>query len=246
MIRVENVTKLYMGQPVLRDVSLEIPEGSNLGLMGPGGAGKSLLVKIICGLVKPESGRVLINGVDVFSLNEIELADLRFQIGMLFQNYALFDFMNVGDNIAFPLRRAGKLDEEEIGKRVQTMLKAVDLPTIAAKFPNELSGGMKKRVSFARAVVPEPPIVFYDDPTAGLDPVTSSKIFILLREMRDKRGVTSITISHDIEGIKDICDKFALLDRGRLVFHGDRKSIEDSEIPLVRQFWDGFSDDELG
>jgi len=246
MIRVENVTKHYMGQPVLKDVSLEIPEGSNLGLMGPGGAGKSLLVKIICGLVKPETGRVLINNVDVFSLNEIQLADLRFQIGMLFQNYALFDFMNVGDNIAFPLRRAGKLGEDEIAKRVQTMLDAVDLPTIAAKYPNELSGGMKKRVSFARAVVPEPPIVFYDDPTAGLDPVTSSKIFILLREMRDKRGVTSITISHDIEGIKDICDKFALLDRGRLVFHGDRQSIEESELPLVRQFWDGFSDDELG
>ena len=246
MIKVENITKLHMGEPVLRDVSLEIREGSNLGLIGPGGAGKSLLVKIICGLVRPEKGRVTIDGTDVFSLNEIELADLRFKIGMLFQNYALFDFMNVGDNIAFPLRQAGKLTEDEIGAKVQEILTSVDLPTIAAKYPNELSGGMKKRVSFARAVIPQPPIVFYDDPTAGLDPVTSSKIFILLREMRDKRGVTSITISHDIEGIKDICDNFALLDKGKLVFLGDRSQIETSEIPIVRQFWDGFSDDELG
>lgn len=246
MIRVENVTKLYMGEPVLRNISLEIPEGSNLGLMGPGGAGKSLLVKIICGLVRPDEGRVFIDDIDVLALDEVKLADLRFRIGMLFQNYALFDFMNVRENIAFPLRQAGKLNEEEIAERVQAMLDAVDLPKIGERFPGELSGGMKKRVSFARAVVPEPPIVFYDDPTAGLDPVTSSKIFILLREMRDKRGVTSITISHDIEGIKDICDKFALLDRGRLIFHGDRSEIESTDHSLVRQFWDGFSDDKLG
>ncbi len=246
MIEVHNVTKLHFGRPVLKDITLSIPEGSNLGLIGPGGAGKSLLLKIICGLVVPDEGTVTIDGQDVFELDEIEIAKLRFRIGMLFQNYALFDFMNVADNIAFPLRQEGKLGEDEIAAKVQEQLDSVDLPTIGHQFPNELSGGMKKRVSFARAVVPEPPIVFYDDPTAGLDPVTSSKIFLLLKAMRDEKGVTSVTISHDIEGIKDICDNFALLDRGELIFWGSRDEVESTDLSLVRQFWDGFSDDELG
>lgn len=246
MIRVEDVTRLYLGRPVLDRVSLEVPEGTNLGLIGPGGAGKSLLLKIICGLVEPDGGATYVNDVRVQGLSVAELDRLRFDIGMLFQNYALFDFMNVAENIAFPLRQVGELSEAEIEQKVQAMLELVGLPTIGHQFPNELSGGMKKRVSFCRAVIPQPPIVFYDDPTAGLDPVTSSKIFRLLEQMRDERGVTSITISHDIDGIKDICDSFALLDRGRLVFWGSRDDIERCEIPLVQQFWQGFSDDVLG
>lgn len=245
MIRVEHVTKLHSGRPVLDDVSLRVPEGTNLGLIGPGGAGKSLLLKIITGLVEPDEGRTFIADTCVQGLHATELARLRFDIGMLFQNYALFDFMNVADNIAFPLRQEGKLDEATIRAKVQEILEQVDLPGIGHQFPGELSGGMKKRVSFARAVIPAPPIVFYDDPTAGLDPVTSSKIFRLLEKMRDERGVTSITISHDIEGIKGICDSFALLDRGKLVFWGSREEVEQSPIPIVQQFWQGFSDDEL-
>ncbi len=246
MIRIENVSKYHFGRPVLRNVTLEVPEGTNLGLIGPGGAGKSLLLKIITGLVAPDDGGTFVGGTHVQALGATELARLRFDIGMLFQNYALFDFMNVADNIAFPLRQQGKLEEPEIEAKVLRMLEQVDLPGIGHQFPNELSGGMKKRVSFARAVIPEPPIVFYDDPTAGLDPVTSSKIFLLLKKMRDERGVTSITISHDIEGIKEICDDFALLDRGKLVFNGSRDDIDESPIPLVQQFWQGFSDDVLG
>ncbi len=246
MIVVERVTKLYAGRPVLDDVSLEVPDSTNLGLIGPGGAGKSLLLKIICGLVPPDAGRVLIDGVHVQSLSETELAELRFRIGMLFQNYALFDFMNVSQNIAFPLLQEGKLSQEAIDARVTELLKAISLPHIGHQFPNELSGGMKKRVSFARAIAPEPPIVFYDDPTAGLDPVTSSKIFLLLRDIRDRLGTTSVTISHDIGGIKDICDNFAMLNEGKLVFYGSRAEVERTSQPLVRQFWDGFSDDELG
>jgi phospholipid/cholesterol/gamma-HCH transport system ATP-binding protein len=189
---------------------------------------------------------VLIEGVDVGTLDEKQLAELRFGIGMLFQNYALFDFMNVGDNIAFPLRQEGKLGEDEIQRKVKGILEAIGLPLIAPLYANELSGGMKKRVSFARAVIREPPIIFYDDPTAGLDPVTSSKIFLLLKDIRDRLGTTSVTISHDVAGIRDICDQFVLLDRGKLVFAGTREEIERVQIPLVRQFWDGFSDDELG
>lgn len=246
MIRVENVSKYHFGRPVLQNVTLEIPEGTNLGLIGPGGAGKTLLLKIICGLVDPDEGATYIGETKVQGLSVAALDRLRFDVGMLFQNYALFDFMNVADNIAFPLRQVGQLPEPEIAERVQGMLNQVDLPNIGHQYPNELSGGMKKRVSFARAVIPEPPIVFYDDPTAGLDPVTSSKIFRLLEKMRDERGVTSITISHDIDGIKNICDSFALLDRGKLVFWGSRDEIEASQIPIVQQFWQGFSDDVLG
>ena len=245
MIRVEGITKHHLGRPVLEDITLEIPEGTNLGLIGPGGSGKTLLMKIICGLVTPDKGRVTIEGTDVFSLDETALATLRFRIGMLFQNYALFDFMTVAENIAFPLRQEGKLEEAEIQELVDQMLQAISLPNVGHQYSRELSGGMKKRISFARAIVRRPPIVFYDDPTAGLDPVTSSKIFLLLQEIRDRDGVTSMTVSHDIDGIKGICDNFAMLEKGRLVFWGTREEIEDAQIPLVRQFWDGFSDDAL-
>ncbi len=246
MIQVENVTKYYLGRKVLDDVSFTIDEGKNLGLIGPGGAGKTLVMKIICGLVDPDGGRVLIDGIDPHELSPTELADLRFRIGMLFQNYALFDFMNITDNIAFPLRQEGELGEDEIAERVTAMLATIGLPGIGHQFANELSGGMKKRVSFARAVIRQPPIIFYDDPTAGLDPVTSSKIFTLLADIRDTLGTTSLTISHDIEGIKPICDTFVLLDKGRVVFDGSREAIESDSTPIVRKFWDGFSDDVLG
>ncbi len=245
MIKVENVTKYYEGRPVLDNISLEVEEGTNLGLIGPGGCGKTLLVKIICGLVKPDRGRVFIEGKNINELGERELAALRFRIGMLFQNYALFDFMNVQDNIAFPLRQEGVLSEQEIEVRVKDMLASIGLPGIGHQYGRELSGGMKKRVSFARAVIRQPPIVFYDDPTAGLDPVTSSKIFLLLKDIRDSLGTTSVTITHDIEGVKDICDNFMMLERGKMIFFGSRKEIEATDVKLVRQFWDGFSDDEL-
>ncbi|TXD43653.1 ATP-binding cassette domain-containing protein [Lujinxingia vulgaris] len=245
MIRIENVTKYHEGRVVIDDVTLTIADNTNVGLIGPGGCGKSVLLKIVCGLIKPDKGRVLIDDIDVHKLKPTELAELRFRIGMLFQNYALFDSMNVADNIAFPLRQAGETDEELIAEKVKQALIDISLPGIGERYPNELSGGMKKRVSFARAVIRRPPIVFYDDPTAGLDPVTSSKIFILLRKMQHDHNTTSVTISHDIEGIKDICDRFAMLDRGRLIFEGDRPAIEACEDSLVSQFWQGYSDDEL-
>jgi phospholipid/cholesterol/gamma-HCH transport system ATP-binding protein len=162
---------------------------------------------------------------------------------MLFQNYALFDFMDVGDNIAFPLRQVGGFSEEEIQRKVAEQLEIVGLPGVARNYANELSGGMKKRVSFCRAVIAEPPILFYDDPTAGLDPVTSSKIFIHLRRMQQRGGTTAITISHDIEGIKEICDHFAMLDRGKLIVHGTPEEIDNCDVPLAQQFWQGVSDD---
>lgn len=243
MITVENITKFHERECVLNDVSLTVREGTQLALIGPGGAGKSLLLKIIAALVRPEHGTVHVDGEDMLALNEVELARARGKMGMLFQNYALFDFMNVEENIAFPLRQIGEMPDAEIKERVADLLYQVDLPGIQHQFPNELSGGMKKRVTFARAIIHEPPILFYDDPTAGLDPVTSSKIFILLDRMKRERGVTSIVITHDILGVRDICDDFVLLDKGELIFRGTRDEIEASEIRFVQQFWRGESDE---
>jgi phospholipid/cholesterol/gamma-HCH transport system ATP-binding protein len=147
--------------------------------------------------------------------------------------------MTVGENIAFPLRQEGGRSEAEIRERVAELLEKVDLPGIENLEINELSGGMKKRVSFARAIVRNPPILIYDDPTAGLDPVTSSKIFILLKDIRDRFGTTSITISHDLAGMREVCDLWAMLEKGRLLFFGTAEEIERCDDPLVRDFWEG-------
>jgi phospholipid/cholesterol/gamma-HCH transport system ATP-binding protein len=239
MIRVEGVTKYHMGEIVLDNINLDISKGKNIGLIGPGGAGKSLLSKIIVGLVKPDSGRIYIDDEDVTDLAEIDWAIKRFDIGMLFQNYALFDFMTVGENIAFPLFQEGNSSNEEIKQSVETLLKQVDLPGIEHLQINELSGGMKKRVSFARAVIRHPPILIYDDPTAGLDPVTSSKIFELLKQIKEDKGTTSITISHDLIGLRGVCDTWAMLDKGKVLVHGSRNDVETCEHPVVKEFWTG-------
>ena len=242
MIRVEGIVKYYHAERVLDDVTLDVHEGRQLGLIGPGGAGKTLLIKIMSGLVKPDAGRVIVDDRDLTKLGAVELSDARRKMGMLFQNYALFDFMTVEENIAFPLRQEGELSESEIRQRVADLLDAVDLPGIQHQYPNELSGGMKKRVTFARAVIHDPPILFYDDPTAGLDPVTSSKIFILLEKRKLERGTTSVVITHDILGVRDICDEFAMLDHGSLIFRGTRDEIETTEDRRVQQFWRGEAD----
>lgn len=243
MIELRNVTKYYGKERVLDNVSLRVDEGKQLGLIGPGGCGKSLLVKILCGLVRPDSGQVIVDGIEVQTLNDIAMTEYRKRVGMLFQNYALFDFMNVEENIAFPMRNAGNISEEEIQRRIDDILARVDLPTIRKNYPNQLSGGMKKRVTFARAVVNRPPIIFYDDPTMGLDPVTSSKIFNMLDEFKRTQNTTSICITHDLLGARDICDAWALLDKGRLLFHGTTEEIERCDDSFVRQFWRGTLDE---
>lgn len=243
MIEVRNIVKLRERERVLDDVTLTIPRGVQLGLIGPGGAGKSLLMKVIAGLVQPDDGEVIVDGVRVNGLNDVDLAEVRQNMGMLFQNYALFDFMTVEDNIAFPLRQRGGITEDEIKARVKHLLDLVSLPGIQALFPRQLSGGMKKRVTFARAVIHDPPILFYDDPTAGLDPVTSSKIFMLLEQRKREKGTTSLVITHDILGVRDICDGFAMLDHGRLIFQGTRDEIESTSNDVVRRFWLGQAED---
>jgi len=239
MIEVRNVSKMYGRERVLDDVSFTVEEGTQLGLIGPGGAGKSLIVKILCGLVKPDRGEVFVDGHNVNRLSELELTKYRKKVGMLFQNYALFDFMTVEENIAFPMENSGQFSREEISERIDDILERIALPHVHKQYPRELSGGMKKRVTFARAVINRPPILFYDDPTMGLDPVTSSKIFLMLNEFKRTQNTTSICITHDLEGALDTCDSWLLLDHGRVIFHGTTEEIEACDIRFVKQFWQG-------
>jgi phospholipid/cholesterol/gamma-HCH transport system ATP-binding protein len=235
MIRLEGVCKAY-DEPLLRGIDLALPEGAIFGLCGPAASGKSVLLKLICGLVTADSGHVVVDGQDLTSLDEVQAQQVRTRIGMLFQNNALFDFMTVGENVAFPLVRRGDLPEAEIERRVLARLKAVGLSGSEHKHPSELSGGMKKRAAIARATIARPPIVIYDEPTAGLDPVTTSKIYDLLRADQAETGATVIAVSSDVEALRGFAKRTAMLYQGRLRYDGPAEGMADSDDPVVRQF----------
>ncbi|MEZ4266806.1 MAG: ATP-binding cassette domain-containing protein [Myxococcota bacterium] len=233
------VGKRYGRQWVLRDVDLEVRPGELLGIIGPGGHGKSVLLRLMAGLVQADEGSVTVRGKDLAVVDNFELAAVRREFGYLFQNYALFDFMNVADNVAFPLRQEGGIPEEDIAVRVRARLEQVGLGHALDRFPNQLSGGMKKRVGMARATIATPRIVLYDDPSAGLDPVTSSKIFLLVKTMHHSEpGVASVVVSHDIDRMKVICDRYVMIYEGRVLFNGPESAIAEAD-PLVGQFFFG-------
>jgi phospholipid/cholesterol/gamma-HCH transport system ATP-binding protein len=238
-LQTESLTVSYRGRAVLDNVSLAVRRGEIVGVIGPGGAGKSILLKCLARLVPPSAGRVLLDGVDLASLSAPALARAREDYGYLFQNYALFDFMTVLDNVAFPLRQGAHLDEAAIIARATERLAQVGLARAVAQFPRELSGGMKKRVALARATVSDPHIALYDDPTAGLDPVTSSRIFALIAAMhaRVPDGV-AIIISHDIDRMRAVCSRFVALVDGRLAFDGGLDDLPAAPA-LVRAFFAG-------
>jgi phospholipid/cholesterol/gamma-HCH transport system ATP-binding protein len=236
LIRIEALTKRFGANTVLDRVSLTVPTGCLYGLVGPGAAGKSVLLKSIVGLVSADEGRIFAGETNVMELSEIELQKAREQFGFLFQNYALFDYMTVGENIAFPLRRRGGFTEDEIKARVAERLKAVSLAGFEERMPSGLSGGQKKRVGVARATVATAPFVLYDEPAAGLDPVTSQKIFNLLRREQRESGATVIMVSSDIDRLLTVTDRVGMLLRGKLVFDGTTEEAKASEIPVVRQF----------
>lgn len=221
-LTVERVTKRHEGRVVLDDVSLEVRAGEILGVVGPGGHGKSVLLKHLPRLLAPDQGRVLLDGKDLGAMSSFELARAREGFGYLFQNYALFDFMTVADNIAFPLRQERvPPPPDEIDRRVRERLDEVGLLRAYGQYPRELSGGMKKRIGLARATVTDPSIALYDDPSAGLDPVTSSRIFALILEMHRKvDDCASVVVSHDIDRMLAIVDRWLVLEHGRVVFSG--------------------------
>ena len=245
MIHIEGLTKSFGGMPVLRGVHLNVPKGCLYGLIGPGAAGKSVLLKMLTGLLRPDAGRVIIDDKDVHQLSDLELQTFRLKFGMLFQNNALFDYMTVGENIAFPLRRLFNLPEEEVQARIAERLKVVSLPGFEDRLPAGLSGGQKKRVGVARATVSKAEIVLYDEPAAGLDPVTSQRIFELLRAEQRAADATVIMVSSDLDRLLTVTDRVGMLHKGRLIFDGTTAEAQDSSDPYVRQFVHGLTDGPL-
>ena len=236
MIEGRGISKSFDGEVIFSGIDIQLQEGEVVGIVGPGGVGKSLLMKILCGLVPPDEGEVRVFGTSWSSLSITERATLRERFGMLFQNYALFDFMNVGENVAFPLRQRAGIPDAEIDRRVSERLAQVDLPGVHALYARELSGGMKKRVALARATIAHAPCIFYDDPTAGLDPVTSSKIFDLIALLHREESMTLIA-SHDIERMQQVCQRYIMLyDRG-VYFRGTAQDAQSSEDPVLTTFF---------
>lgn len=239
MIVARGICKRYGDVRVLDGVDLHLRRGELLGVIGPGGAGKSVLLKILCGLVVPDRGVVEVQGRDLARLDGVALAEVRRQYGVLFQNYALFDFMTVAENVAFPLVQSHALSDDEIRDRVAARLKDVDLPRAGDLYPRELSGGMKKRVSLARATIAGAPILLYDDPTAGLDPVTSSKIYALVKALHRPGETTTMVISHDIDRMRAVCDRYLLIFEGRVRFDGTFAQGLASADDVVNTFFTG-------
>ncbi len=244
MITLENVHKTF-DIPVLRGVNLVIPPGCLYGLIGPAGSGKTVLLKIITGLVRPDQGRVSVSGQDLGHLDELGIHELRKRIGMQFQNNALFDYMNVAENIAFPLRRLTNLGDGEIAERVAERLEVVSLPGFQDRLPAGLSGGQKRRVGVARATVTGAPIVIYDEPAAGLDPVTSQKIFDLLRAEQRAADSTVLMVSSDLDRLLPVTDRVGMMYRGRLIFDGTTQEAFASRNQYVKQFVHGLPDGPL-
>jgi phospholipid/cholesterol/gamma-HCH transport system ATP-binding protein len=245
LIEVQDIHVAFGDKPVLRGVSLVVPEGCVYALIGPGAAGKSVLIKTTAGLLKPSRGKVFVRGGEVTAMNEVELGAMRKSVGMLFQNYALFDYMTVGENIAFPLRRLFDLPEEEIAARVAERLQRMALPGFEGRAVGGLSGGQKKRVGVARATVARAPILLYDEPTAGLDPVTSQKIWDLIRQEQAEQHTTNLVISSDVRGLLTIADRVGMLHRGQLIFEGTVAEAQACTIPEVHQFVHGLPDGPL-
>jgi phospholipid/cholesterol/gamma-HCH transport system ATP-binding protein len=227
------------GRFILQMLDIKIEQGETVAVMGMSGAGKSTLLKCIAGLLSPSAGRLLLDGIDIAGMREAELNSIRRRIGMVFQYAALFDSLNVYENVSFGLRRHHSLPETKVREVVQEKLSMVGLPGTQSLMPSELSGGMQKRVGLARALAMEPDILLYDEPTAGLDPITSATIADLIIKTRDEVGATSIVVSHDLPTIKRISSKIAMLHRGRIIAMGTVEEMADSDNPAVRQFMAG-------
>ena len=242
MIRLTDVHKSFGAQKVLNGLNLEIPEGKVTAIIGPSGEGKSVLLKLIIGLLQPDSGLIEVDGESMQGLRRSQLNRIREKFGMLFQNAALFDSMSVFDNVAFPLQEKTKLTRDEIRGRVLSALEDVGLKNVEDKFPDELSGGMKKRVGLARAVVFDPKIILFDEPTTGLDPIIKQAIHHLIRETHAKFGFTAVVVSHEIPEIFDIAQNVAMLYQGKILQHGTPNEIQASTHPAVRQFISGSLD----
>ena len=237
VIDVQDLYKSFAGFPVLMGINLKMMEGTTTVVLGASGSGKTVLMKHIMGLFKPDHGQVIVDGENVSTMNRQQLAVFRERMGMVFQSSALFDSMTVGDNVAFPLREHNPgLSEREIREKVKEKLAVVDLHYVEQKFPAELSGGMRKRVGLARAIVREPKIVLYDEPTTGLDPLTTESVDEMIIHARERLSVTSVVISHDIGSAFHIADRIAVINEGRIVEEGTPQEVRRTKEPFTQHF----------
>jgi phospholipid/cholesterol/gamma-HCH transport system ATP-binding protein len=244
-IVVDGVTKRYGARTVLDRINLDVRQGETLVILGGSGSGKSTLLRLMIGNVKPDGGEVIGLGKSISTMNDEELASYRRSIGVLFQSGALFNSMTVADNVALPLREHTDLPEETIAIMVKIKLELVGLREHADKMPAELSGGMKKRAGLARAISLDPKILFYDEPSAGLDPVTSAEIDQLIIDLNQKLQVTSVVVTHEMDSAFRIGHRMVLLDRGKFIISGTPDEMRESTDPLVRQFVDGLTEGPL-
>lgn len=239
MISLRNVYKAFGSKHVLSGFSLDVEEGETVAIIGFSGAGKSVAIKHIVGLLMPDKGEVIVDGLNVPSLSRQELYQLRARIGYVFQFAALFDSLTIGENVAMGLRKQEGLTEAEIDERVHEALELVDLPDVAQRSPAELSGGMRKRVGIARAIALRPKYILYDEPTTGLDPVTSAVIDDLMVRMERQLGVTGVVITHDMRSAYTVANRIAMLYEGTVRQFGTVDEIKNTTDPVVRQFIEG-------
>ena len=243
MIELRNVSMAYKDRSILRNLSLAVQPGEIMVVIGPSGAGKSTLLKLMIGLVKPISGEIWVDGQDITPMDEDQLNLIRRNMGMVFQYSALFDSMNVGENVAFGLRQHTRMPENEIMGVIRRTLRMVGLMGRENVMPSELSGGMKKRVSLARAIAINPKIILYDEPTSGLDPVMSSTINRLIMSTRRILGVTAVVVTHDMESAFTIADRIAMMYNEEIIEIGTPDEFRQSTNPTVRQFIQGIRND---
>ena len=235
-VRLDGVSKSFGTRKVLDDVSFDVARGTGFIILGRSGTGKSVTLRHIVRLMRPDRGRVFVEGDEISALEGPELSRVRRKIGFLFQNAALFDSISVGENVAFPLRRHTKLSDREVKERAAQKLAAVGLESEYDKMPAALSGGMRKRAGLARALALEPPIVLVDEPSAGLDPITADEIDTLLLELKERGGTTLIVVTHNIPSAKRLGDELAMLDEGRIIARGTVADLERSREPMVQAF----------
>ncbi|WP_054032289.1 ABC transporter ATP-binding protein [Desulfatitalea tepidiphila] len=241
LIEFKDVYKAFDGNAVLKGVNLTILKGQVTAIIGKSGTGKSVLLKHIVGLLQPDSGQVLIDGQPLTGMDRIQQRQLKKRCSYMFQNNALFDSMTIYDNIALPLVERDRLRGESVRQRVQTKMAQLDIVDIERKYPSQLSGGMKKRVAMARALITEPEIVLFDEPTTGLDPIRKKAAYRMITDYQQRFGFTGVLVSHDIPDIFFISHQIAMLDEGQIIFEGGCREIQASQDPVVKEFVGGMS-----
>jgi len=243
LVRVQNLVTHYGELKVLDDVSFEVKRGEVFVILGGSGCGKSTLLKHMCGLLRPTSGRILYDDDDIAQMDETEVARIQQRFGIAFQSSGLFNSMTVGDNVAMPLREFGTVRPELIDSLVRMKLSMVGLGEAQHRMPSELSGGMRKRAGLARAIALDPPLVYFDEPSAGLDPIMAAGLDELVLDLRRLFGLTFVIVTHVLDSIRSIADRVLMLDRGKVIFYGTMEEVERTDHERVRQFFDRKADE---